>query len=287
MSPNGRVYSILLLTSVLLGSQFPASKIVVDSMDSFSLTALRTGIGAAVGIGLIAGRGRLDLRAFQLAPSLSLGALLALVYSLLNAGLQHTTASKAALLLNASVVYVAIFMFVFFGERMTRTKAVGIALSLLGVAVLTTRLDPSFLEKGELVGDLLVFLSGLCWAVFVVVAKRVVDRTAADDWNLAASVLVPAAAISLTPLVFVPWSLPSSPLAWSALLFLGLVPTFFPLLTFVSSLRTVSPTVSALLILPAIFVAAFLSFVLLSDPFGLDSLLGGALILGGAFVATQ
>ena len=277
----------MLLTSVLLGSQFPASKLVVDSVGPFSLTALRTSIGAVLAIGAITTQSRFDLRAFRSVSGLALGGFLALVYALLNLGVQHTTASKAALFVNVSVVYVAIFMFVFFRERMTRLKAIGVVLSLLGVVILTTRLDPNFLASGELIGDLLVFLSGLCWAVFVVLAKPVVDRGEVDDWNIVGSALTTAAVLSIIPLFFVPWSVPSSSSAWGAVLYLGLVPTFFPLLSFIYSLRTVSPTVSALMILPAVLVAAFLSFVLLADPVGVPTLLGAGLVLGGAFVVAR
>jgi drug/metabolite transporter (DMT)-like permease len=287
MTPKGRTYSILLLTSVALGSQFPASKIVVDSIDPFTLTASRVGIGAFIGIGAMTLRNRLEVRAIVKPKVLALGGLLGLVYVLLNVGVQYTTASKTALFVNASVVHVALFMFLFFGERMTRAKAMGLGISLLGVVVLTTHLDPAFLAGGELIGDFLVFLSGLCWAGCVVVAKWVVVHRSVDEWNLAGSALVIASVISLVPFIFVKASLPSTPIVWTAVLYLGLVPTFFPLLVCIHSMKTISPTVSNLLILPAVLVAAVLSFGFLSEPIGLSTILGGALVLGGGFVAAR
>lgn len=282
------MHAILLLTSIALGSQFPASKVLLETMDPFSLTAGRVGIGALVGLGVVAVRNRLDFRVLRNPTGLVLGALLTLVYMLLNAGVRYTTASRAALFVNSSVVYVAILMFALFGERMTRGKLGGIGLSLLGLVILTTRLDSSFLSGGELIGDALVILSGLGWAGCVIVAKRAVDRRQEDALNLAGGTLSAAAVFCLLPLGFIQASHPTTPFAWSALLYLGLVTTFFPLAIFIHSIRTVSPTISSLLILPAVVVAAVLSSSLLGEPVGeATTLLGGALVLGGAYVASR
>src|SRR5438445_72189 len=69
--------------------------------------------------------------------------------------------------------------------------------------------------------------------------------------------------------------------------YLGLVPTFTPLMLYVASMRTISPTISALLILLEVVVAAILSFVFLRDPLDGYTLAGGALILFGAYVVTR
>src|SRR5256885_17247047 len=60
-----------------------------------------------------------------------------------------------------------------------------------------------------------------------------------------------------------------------------------PILLYVASMRTISPTVSGLLILLEVVVAAVLSFLFLRDPFDAFTLAGGALILFGAYVVTR
>src|SRR2546428_6354704 len=69
--------------------------------------------------------------------------------------------------------------------------------------------------------------------------------------------------------------------------YLALVPTFTTLMLYVASMRTISPTISALLILLEVVVAAILSFVFLRDPLDGYTLAGGALILFGAYVVTR
>src|SRR5256885_17257068 len=60
-----------------------------------------------------------------------------------------------------------------------------------------------------------------------------------------------------------------------------------PILLYVASMRTISPTVSGLLILLEVVVAAVLSFLFLRDPFDAFTLAGGALILFGAYGVTR
>jgi drug/metabolite transporter (DMT)-like permease len=88
-------------------------------------------------------------------------------------------------------------------------------------------------------------------------------------------------------LFFLGWPLPRSETGWLGILYLGLVPTFTPLMLYVASLRTISPTVSSLLVLLEVVVAAILSFLLLRDPLDAFTLAGGALILFGAYVVTR
>src|SRR2546427_553681 len=95
------------------------------------------------------------------------------------------------------------------------------------------------------------------------------------------------ALFAAVPLFFVGWPLPTNGIGWLGIAYLGLVPTFTPLLLYVASMRTISPTVSGLLILLEVVVAAVLSFLFLRDPFDAFTLAGGALILFGAYVVTR
>jgi drug/metabolite transporter (DMT)-like permease len=287
MTATKRLYVLLLLTSVLLGTQFPASKFAVAEVDPWSLTAFRTILGAVVASVAAASQGRLTLKSFRNRYVWSLGALLALVYVLLNAGIERTTASKTALFVNVSVVYVAIVMSAFFHERMSTARSVGIAGSIGGVVVLTTNLDPGFLAGGEFLGDILVFLSGLSWAAFVIFAKRNVAGRDTDESDLTAAILAVTGAITLIPPILAGASAPSTAAGWASVLYLGFVPTFIPLLLFLRSMRSLSPTVSSILITPAVVVAAFLSYSFLEDPIGLATIVGGALVLVGAYVITR
>src|SRR2546427_58508 len=100
-------------------------------------------------------------------------------------------------------------------------------------------------------------------------------------------ILLTTALLAAVPFFLVGWPLPTNGSGWLGIAYLGLVPTFTPLLLYVASMRTISPTVSGLLILLEVVVAAVLSFLFLRDPFDAFTLAGGALILFGAYVVTR
>src|SRR3990172_8128940 len=286
MNSRRRDYALILLASVLWGTSFPGSKLTVDTVDPLFLTFARLALGSALGVAVLAAMRRLDLRVFREPIVWALGAINAIGFELQNAGILLTTASKTALVVNVNIVFIAILMVLFFHEAVTRSKVVGIMIGVMGVVVLATKLDPTTLRGGQFEGDLLVFVAGLVWAVYVVGGKKRVDR-GGDYIALTAAILVASAVVAAIPLFFVGWPLPTSETGWLGILYLGLVPTFGPLMLYVASMRTISPTISALLILLEVVVAAILSFLMFQDPLDAFTLVGGAFILLGAYVVTR
>ncbi len=285
MASRRRDYALILLASVFWGTSFPGSKLVVGEADPLFLATARVAIGALLGFAVLAGMRRFDLGVFRNPYVWVLGALNAIGFDLQNVGINLTTASKTALLVNVNVVFIAVLMALVFRERVTVHKILGIVVGVVGVVVLATQFDPRFLEGGEFRGDLLVFLAGVVWSFYVIGAKEMVDR-GGDYIALVAGILAATALFTAVPLVFVGFPIPTSAVAWVGIAYLGLVPTFVPLLLYVMSMRTISPTISALLILLEVVVAAILSFVFLQDTISVYTLVGGALILGGAYVVT-
>src|SRR6266571_6851768 len=286
MRARDRDVILVLLASVLWGTSFPGSKLTVGTVDPLFLTFARMALGALLGVVVLAAMRRFDLRVFREPLVWVLGAINAVGFDLQNEGILLTTATKTALLVNVNVVIIPALMVVFFREAMTRTKVAGILIGTFGVVVIATKLDPSSLAGGQFAGDLLVFVAGLVWAFYVVGAKRMMDR-GGDYVALAAGILSTTALLAAIPLFFVGWPLPTNASGWLGIAYLGLVPTFTPLMLYVASMRTISPTISGILILLEVVVAAILSFLFLQDPLGVYTLAGGALILFGAYVVTR
>src|SRR5881397_1506464 len=253
--PGSRAdYLLVIAAGVIFGTSFPAIKLTVGvsgDVDPLLLTFLRLSIGAGSGLLFLLLRRRFALSVFRNPYVWLLGALNTIGFDLQHLGQVYTTASKTALLVDVNVVFIAIFMVAVYRERMTWRKALGIALGLGGVAVLTTRLDPTFLQQGEFVGDLLVFLAGVVWAVFVLDFKEMIDR--GGDY-LALSV--------------------------------GALTTFPPIAIWARSIRVISPTVAAILLLTEVAIAAALSILFFGEPFGVLFAVGGLLVLAGIVVAS-
>ena len=286
MASRRRDYALILVASVLWGTSFPGSKLTVGTVDPLFLTFARMALGAALGLTVLALLHRLDVRVFREPIVWALGAVNAAGFELQNAGILLTTASKTALLVNVNIVFIAILMAFFFREAVTGSKVVGILIGVFGVVVLATKFDPASLGGGAFAGDVMVFVAGVVWAFYVVGIKKRVDR-GGDYVALTAGILATTAILATIPLFFVGWPLPTSGTGWLGILYLGLVPTFGPLMLYVASMRTISPTISALLILLEVVVAAILSFLMFQDALDAFTLIGGALILLGAYVVTR
>src|SRR5256886_10269740 len=282
MKARDRDVILVLLASILWGTSFPESKLTVGTVDPLFLTFARMALGALLGVVVLAAMRRFDLRVFREPLVWILGAINAIGFELQNEGILLTTASKTALLVNVNVVIIPVLMVVFFREAMTRLKVVGILIGTFGVVVVATKLDPASLSGGQFAGDVLVFIAGVVWAFYVVGAKRMVDR-GGDYVALTAGILATTALLAAIPLFFVGWPLPTNGSGWLGIAYLGLVPTFTPLVLYVASMRTISPTISGLLILLEVVVAAVLSFLFLRDPLGVYTLAAGAITLIGAY----
>ena len=283
MASRRRDVALILLASVLWGTSFPGSKLTVDTVDPLFLTFARMALGASLGLLVLAAMGRLDRRIFREPIVWILGAVNAIGFDLQNEGILLTTASKTALLVNVNIVFIAILMVLFFGETVSREKVAGILIGLFGVVVLATKLDPASLGGGQFAGDILVFLAGFIWAFYVAGVKWRVDR-GGDSIALTAGKLATSAVVAVVPLLAFSTPIPRSETGWLGIVYLGLVPTFGPLMLYVASMRTISPTISALLILLEVVVAAILSFLFLHDSLDGFTLAGGAFILVGAYV---
>ncbi|MGB2571032.1 DMT family transporter [Micromonospora citrea] len=92
----------------------------------------------------------------------------ALAYTGLTLGLGYTTAANASLLSSLESCFVVILAALFLGERIGRRSAFGLALAVIGVAVLN-RADS---VNAVSVGDMLIMGGALSAAIYVIFASR-------------------------------------------------------------------------------------------------------------------
>jgi drug/metabolite transporter (DMT)-like permease len=82
-------------------------------------------------------------------------------------GLQLTTAMNVSVMNSLGPALIAAVAAVMFGDRLTGRQMLGIAVSLIGVLAIITRLDASILTTlGFNWGDLLILFNMLLWAVY-------------------------------------------------------------------------------------------------------------------------
>jgi drug/metabolite transporter (DMT)-like permease len=88
-------------------------------------------------------------------------------------GLGSTTATNGILLNSAIPVLIVLLAWTFLGERVSRLQALGVAVSLAGVAAVVFRGDPAGLMRLQWnTGDLWVFAAIVSWAVYTLMLRR-------------------------------------------------------------------------------------------------------------------
>ena len=103
-------------------------------------------------------------------PGALLGSLLALGYALQTAGLERTTVSSAGFITGLYVVFTPIFAYALFRIRVGRAVVVGVALAVVGLALL------SGVGAGDPVGDALVLAGSAAYSLQIALMERYARR---------------------------------------------------------------------------------------------------------------
>jgi drug/metabolite transporter (DMT)-like permease len=204
-----RYWPMLLTLAAVWGASYLFIKVAVDEIEPAPMMAFRTLLAAAMLLGYVVWRlGRegafAELRAAW-RHCLVLGVLkAALPFWLIAWGEQHIDSGLAAVVQASVPIFNALLILRFLPhERLTRTRALGLAIGIVGVAVVTG-IHP---EGGNLaiIGALAIVLSSLSYAGAGVYGQRAVSGTAGPV--LAAGSMLMGGLI-LTP--FALFQLPSS-----------------------------------------------------------------------------
>jgi len=158
------------LSAALGGSTFVFTRILVDSVDPFTLSFLRYGLTGLILFLLsinIFYKKKFDR--FDLIPMSLLGlAMISLFPNFMALGLEHTTASRAGLLYATMPLCTIIIAFFFKIEKITTNKSLAVVIAISGVLFcMSERVEGNFGET--LKGDLLMMIgviAAFCFTVF-------------------------------------------------------------------------------------------------------------------------
>lgn len=190
------------------------------------LSVARSAIGAVLVFGWCFWR-RIPLleRDGTLPAGIAAGVLFGLEFVLIFFGLDHTSAARGTLMLNAMPFWVLIGGHLFLDEKMSRARFVGALMAFAGVAlVFSDKL--SLPGPSALLGDMMCLVAGIFWGGSTLIIKRSRLATASAEKTLLYQLVV------------------------STLITLPLLPLGGPLL------RQVSPLATAALLFQAVYVVA-------------------------------
>jgi len=279
-----------LAAGLLWGSSFTVVKIGLRSIDPFWFVFLRFALASVLAVLVCVLTGRSGyLRAFLKNPLvLWLGVSNAAGFVFQFKGQTMTSASNAALLINASTIFVAVASGVFFRERFGPMKVLAVLVGMVGVLLVTTGGRPSLGGGAALRGDLLVLTAAFLWTFFILLDKKIVASGPADVPALTAA-MVTVTAVSALPVALVlgDGGFPApSPGLW-AVPYTAVLCTVAPFFLWTWGLKRITATTSSVVLLTEVVFALALASMLLGERLSIAGFVGSALILAAVALASR
>jgi drug/metabolite transporter (DMT)-like permease len=264
----------LVVVTAVWGVTFVQVKDAVELYPLFAFLAVRFAIASLALAPIAAPR----LRAGGWRPATLLGLLLAAGYVLQTAGLQRTTVSSTGFITGLYVVFTPLFAYALFRIRAGRAVWAGVALSVVGLALL------SGVGVGSAAGDALVLAGSAVYSLQIALMERfarLYDPIAFTFVEmLAAFVAFTAVAAALGDLV-----MPHGWTVWGALLVTGVFASALAYLVQTWAQRRTSATRTALAFALEPAWTALFGYWLAGDRLGGVGWTGAALIMAGIVVA--
>jgi drug/metabolite transporter (DMT)-like permease len=215
---------LLVLVTMIWGSTFLVVKETLTLTGPFTYLALSYGIGT-LALALIFHKRLLRITRVEVKNGITIGIFLFAGYALQTTGLQYTTVSKAGFITGMYVPLVPLFSFLFLRQKPTSKAMVGVALSVLGLCLLSIN-NQFNIEFG--MGEALILGCALAYAMHIIMISKFAPR--ADAINLAIVQLALTSLLSfmVIPIAREPFTMPPLPV-WGAVLFMGVVDVAFTL----------------------------------------------------------
>jgi len=277
---------MLLVTMMIWGSTFVATKLAIQTLPPLQLAFVRVLLGTLV-LAPFAWRRRKS----QPSPPMPwhsivwLGAIgVALYYIAFNYALSLTSAAQGALVQSCIPAVTALIAVLWLGERGPMRRWLGIGLSVAGVVIVFAGAATEVPVRSTY-GNLLMFGTVVAWGLYTALAKRV----AHCDTVVITAALLGVGALLLLP--FAVWeyghsrSVMGSIGSWLAIVYLGCGASGFAYLLYNLALRDMDAN-QAGTYTNLIPVVGVLTGVLTGDTLSAIHLIGGAVVAVGIVLTT-
>lgn len=275
------------------GATFVATKIALTEVSPATIIWIRFAIGV-----LILGAAVLARRQFAIPASSDLGMLALLGFIgvtfhqwLQATGLQTTRATNTAWIVATIPVFTALLGWLFLKEKMGWMRVGGIAVAAFGVLLIVSDGNLVSLFTGGFgsVGDLLILISALNWAVYTILSRRELARH-------------PAARMMFFVMLFgwlftCIWIFTIGPglseipaltfKGWMAILALGIFGSGFAYIAWYDALQEIPASQLGVFINIEPLITTILAALMINEPITVITLVGGAIIIFGVWLVNR
>jgi drug/metabolite transporter (DMT)-like permease len=282
-------YVLLLLTALFWGGNAVAGKLAVGHVSPMTLTALRWVLGLAV-LGAIGWRQlvqdwpvvRRHLPFLLLLGTVGFTLFNAALYS----ALTMTSAINVSIEQAAIPMIIILFNFLLFRQRVTWVQLLGLAFSVVGVALTASHGDLTRLAELDVnFGDALMIGAVLVYAGYTLALRF------RPDIHWKSFMIVLSAAAFVTSLPFLAWEMQTDRFilpdmrGWLVVLYTALFPSVLAQIFYLRGVETIGPNRAGLFVNVVPIFGTLLSILLLGEAFMPHHAVALALVLGGIWMA--
>ncbi len=274
--------SLTITAALLWGSSFTVVKVGLRYFDPYSFVLLRFAAATVVLLAVLAGLRKLDefVSAFTDRYAVLLGMVLAASFGFQFRGQVETTASKAAMIVNSSVVLVAPLSLVLLREQLGWRKIGALVVGMVGVYLITTTGSRDNVTPETTLGNILVSSSALCYAFYVVLTRMAVTRRPHGELPLIAAVFA--------------WSLPfflvasigrssfdAPRIAYLVVGYLAVFCSIIPFILWTAAIRHIGALTSAIMLLAELVFGVAIAAYFLKEALPPPVIAGCCLVFAG------
>ncbi|HWP81111.1 MAG TPA: DMT family transporter [Bacteroidota bacterium] len=278
MNVQTRAELALLSITVIWGSTFTITKVLLEGIEPFLYVALRFTLASL----LFALVFRKKLTVSEVLSSRRgwiLGLLLFLGFSLQTLGLQFTTASKSAFITGLMVIMTPILQVIIERRPPKLGNVIGIVLVTIGLYLLTSPEGSEFN-----IGDLLTLGCAISFALYIVYLD-IFSKGVRPEGITLTQFLFCGVVGSITALAIEPLNLQLTDGIVLAILYLTIFATIVAIYVQTRFQKHTTPTRAAVIFAAEPVFAAIIAYFALNEVIGTVGLLGGGLIVAGVLVS--
>lgn len=290
---DASVYLRLALVAVAWGGTFIAGRSLAGVAPMFSACLRFVLASAALSLFLLlSGKGFRKVTARQALVVTLLGFCGIFSYSFFFfSGLQHIHASRAALIVALNPAVMTLIAYLFYRERITALKVLGIVLCFCGVALVVGGGQPQTTPGGPAwLGEALIGGCVLSWSAYSVFCKSVVRELGplhTVTYSIYAGTIMLVAYAAATGVLDMDavWRFTTAEI--TSLLYLGVVGSAIAYIWYYDGIQQIGVARASVFIALNPLAAVLFGAALLGEQMSLASLMGGVLIISGIVIENR
>lgn len=280
---------LLLVTVVVWGSTFVATKICLQYLSPAEIFGLRLLLAIPVLAGMIVTQKiKLMFSSAEWRTLLLGSGVLTLHFLIQIVGLQYTTATNTGWIIAVTPLVIAVLSYFFLHESIRSADVVGILIATSGILLLMSKGEFTTFTWLSSTGDWLILATAHTWAIYTVVGRNV--SRSHNPIAVTFGFMLPAAIVMAVYMAFTSdWGkivhLPLEPLI--AIVFLGVVAMAMANWWWQKSIAAIGAAKAGVFLYLEPLATTALAVPLLHESFGVFTALGGLLVLGGVYISQR